>query len=50
MMSQGAHTMTKYDRRDFLHCIVAGPGERVTLGSPYQRPAIQPGFPRKFKD
>jgi len=50
VMSQGSHTMTKYDRNDVLHCIVAGPGERVTLVSPYQRPAVEPGRARKFKD
>jgi len=42
--------MTKYDRNDILHCIVSGPGERVTLVSPYQRPGIEPGRPRKHKD
>jgi len=50
ILSQGAHTMTKYDRNDILHCIVSGPGERVTLVSPYQRPGIEPGRPRKHKD
>jgi hypothetical protein len=46
MMSPGSMTMTRYNYKDLLHCVVtAGEGERVTLVSPYQRGGMEVGRP-----
>lgn len=48
MLSQGTQTLGKSNKADVLHCIASGHGERVTLVSPYQRIAVQAGFPTQF--
>ena len=48
MYSQGTQTLAQTNNQDLLHCIVAGHGERITLVSPYQRLALQAGYPGEF--
>ena len=48
MLSQGTQTLAKTNGKDVLHCIAAGHGERISLVSPYQRIAIQAGYPTQF--
>lgn len=45
VMSQGTMTLGTSNLQDVLHCVVAGPGEKVSLASPYQRLGIRPGVP-----
>ena len=49
MLSQNARTLTKYNKKDQLHCVVSGFGEQFTLVSPYQRSGVQAGVPSVSK-
>jgi len=45
MLSQGTMTQTKTSKRDLLHCVASGFGEKVALVSPFQRFAMEAGKP-----
>ena len=50
MFSQGVMTQTKTSKKDLLHCVVSGLGEKVSLASPFQRVAMAPGEPIQIEN
>ena len=50
MISPGARTLTHYNKKDLLHCVVAGHGEHFTLVSPYQRTGVEAGQETTFEN